>query len=140
MAAEPRKRVTSTIALIFACKMLTYIYFGNSKYRSPNLPVKRYYTCFFCLSDIDCAFSLRSLMCLRGTSYVCCGASASDTEHRARGVRSELDQLSCELKRCRYAMQKRDIEVSKLELGRYAPKNHKNQEISHKCGRLGSSA
>ena len=43
-----------------------------------------------------------------------------------RGVRSELDQLSCELKRCRYAMQKREIEVSKRELWRYAPKVTKN--------------
>ena len=39
-----------------------------------------------------------------------------------RGVRDELDQLSCELKRCRYAMQRREIEVSKRELGRYASK------------------
>ena len=55
-------------------------------------------------------------------------------------MRGELDQLSCELKRCRYAMQKRDIEVSKRELGRYAPKiKNKKQDISRKCGRLGSS-
>ena len=65
-------------------------------------------------------------MCLRGTSYlkqiiyICRGASASARERR--GVREELDQLSCELKRCRYAMQKREIEVSKRELGKYAPK------------------
>ena len=37
-------------------------------------------------------------------------------------MRGKLDQLSCKLKRCRYAMKMREIEVSKRELGRYVPK------------------
>ena len=48
---------------------------------------------------------------------VCRGMSASASEHR--GIRGNLDQLSYELKHYRDAMQKREIEVSKWELGRY---------------------
>ena len=69
-------------------------------------------------------------------SYVCCGASASATKRRAYEVRSELDQLSCKLKRCRYAMQMREIEVSKWELGRYAPKKTKTGRSPANAGDL----
>ena len=69
-------------------------------------------------------------------SYVCCGASASATKRHACEVRSELDQLSCKLKRCRYAMQMREIEVSKRELGRYAPKKTKTGRSPANAGDL----
>ena len=73
-------------------------------------------------------------------SYVCCGASASATKRHACEVRSELDQLSCKLKRCRYAMQMREIEVSKRELGRYAPKKTKTGRSPANAGDLAALA
>ena len=53
-----------------------------------------------------------------------------------QGVRGELDQLSCELKCCRYAMKKWEIEVSKRELGRYAPKMTKKLRSPANAGNL----
>ena len=84
--------------------------------------------------DIDCSFSQRSRMCLYGTryNYSYCIPRRVVSAGERRSMRGELDQLSCELKRCRYAMQKRENEVSKRELGRYALKLQKPR-------RLGSS-
>ena len=59
--------------------------------------------------------------------------SASATKRHACEVRSELDQLSCKLKR---AMQMREIEVSKRELGRYAPKKTKTGRSPANAGDL----
>ena len=53
-----------------------------------------------------------------------------------RGVRGELGQLSCELKCCRYAMKKWEIEVSKLEIRRYAPKMTKTRRSPANAGDL----
>ena len=53
-----------------------------------------------------------------------------------QGVRGELDQLSCELKCCRYAMKKLEIEVSKWVLGRYAPKMTKTRRSPANAGDL----
>ena len=78
-------------------------------------------------------------MLTRNYNYVCCGTSANATKRRACEVRSELDQLSCKLKCCRYVMQMREIEVSKRELGRYASKKTKTGRSPSKYGRLGSS-
>ena len=75
-------------------------------------------------------------MLTRNYSYVRCGASASATKRHACEVRSELDQLSCKLKHCRYAMQMREIEVSKRELGRYVPKKTKTGRSPANAGDL----
>ena len=56
---------------------------------------------------------------------------------RCAEVLSELDQLiRCKLKRCRYATQMREIEVSKRELGRYAPKKTKTGRSPANAGDL----
>ena len=77
-------------------------------------------------------------MCLRGTIaiYVAVRRQVLYTKRHVCEVRSKLDQLSCKLKRCRYTMQMREIEVSKRELGRYAPKKTKTGRSPANAGDL----
>ena len=94
---------------------------------------------WFGLSEIDCAFSLRSRMYLRASSQIkqiYVYRSTSTSKKECRRVRGKLDQLSCELKHCRYAKQKWEIEVSKRELRKYAAKMIKTGRFPTNAGHL----